>query len=220
MGNLSDLSESRPLWRSYMGTAGSDTPELRWLGPEFVRRRQQQQQQKSGQRLQVNKWQSNEMEGSRSKFGWVAKLIDSGSTPGPSFRLAGVRQGTTSKQPTFFVPLNHDWIRLGITIRPHCTAETQAMHSPASDVPGQKPFWMSTSSSSGPLASFDRSAGSIRFVSGEVLVLLRPTESFHHHGSIEEAPWPVVRGAVELDLPKAKRIELLEVERASGIPFS
>lgn len=73
-------------------------------------------------------------------------------------------------------------------------------------------------SSSGPLASLDRSAASLRFLTGEVLVLIRPSASSSTNSSTTDrdgGPWPVLRGAIELQLPRAKKVRRLEVEGES-----
>lgn len=80
--------------------------------------------------------------------------------------------------------------------------------------PNHVMFHRHATHNSGALSAFDRNAATLRFAAGEILVLLRPTESFHHHGTAEDAPWPVLRGAIELDLPRTRQVSLLEVEGA------
>lgn len=71
-------------------------------------------------------------------------------------------------------------------------------------------------SSSGPFASFDKSAAKVKLHCPEVLVFLRPLSNFGAGTSHSEAsgPWPVFRGVLELDLPKMKRIEDIRVQCA------
>lgn len=74
-------------------------------------------------------------------------------------------------------------------------------------------------SNSGPLSSFDKNAASLTFHCPEVLVLLRPDSAFVSSGISSRAPWPTIRGALELDLPKTRKIEGIEVERGCRSPF-
>lgn len=74
----------------------------------------------------------------------------------------------------------------------------------------------SSVSYSGPLAALDKSAATLRIQCPQHVVLLRPDSVFQGLPQAGRAPWPTIQGTVELNLPKTRKIQGIEVKCPSS----